>query len=234
MKKKHLIITCEHAVDTIPEAYQALFKNDLPLLNTHRAIDFGALQIAKDFSQFFQCPLTHTTVSRLIIDCCRSLTHSECFSEFTKSLSHAEKEKLIRQYYMPYRSEVESYIRNCIRNHCQVIHLSMHSFTPVLHGHVRNTEIGFLYDPRRVHEKQLSTQWKQHILNEETRYRIRMNYPYRGVADGFTTWFRKHHSQEEYVGIEVEVNQALSRDELALKHLSQTLISSFSKMELVD
>jgi hypothetical protein len=38
---------------------------------------------------------------------------------------------------------------------------------------------------------------------------VRRNYPYRGTADGFTTYLRRQFSARKYLGIELEVNQSL-------------------------
>ena len=39
--------------------------------------------------------------------------------------------------------------------------------------------------------------------------RVRLNYPYRGDSDGLTTWLRRRHPAARYLGIELEINQAL-------------------------
>ena len=39
--------------------------------------------------------------------------------------------------------------------------------------------------------------------------RIRRNYPYLGKADGFVTHLRRRFKSEDYIGIELEMNQAL-------------------------
>jgi hypothetical protein len=36
---------------------------------------------------------------------------------------------------------------------------------------------------------------------------VRRNYPYRGYADGLTTWLRKRYPDPAYAGIELEINQ---------------------------
>jgi hypothetical protein len=36
---------------------------------------------------------------------------------------------------------------------------------------------------------------------------VRLNYPYRGSADGLTTHLRRLHPNSDYAGIEIEVNQ---------------------------
>jgi len=39
--------------------------------------------------------------------------------------------------------------------------------------------------------------------------RVRFNYPYAGAADGLTTWMRRRHPQSRYLGVELEINQAI-------------------------
>ena len=55
--------------------------------------------------------------------------------------------------------------------------------------------------------------------------RIRMNYPYLGKADGFTTSLR-HQFQERYIGIELELNQELLVKEEFGKNLNKALYTS--------
>lgn len=228
MNPTSYIITCEHAVNTIPSRYQPLFNKDQAILNTHRAIDFGALQMARDFSKTLQSPLITAQVSRIIIDCNRSLNHRGCFSSFTENFTVDEKQDLIDQYYTPYRQQVESLIHQTIQQGHQVIHLSIHSFTPSLDNQIRNAEIGFLYDPARIGEKQLATRWRKKILEITADYRVRMNYPYRGTADGFITALRKMHPEQNYIGIEIESNQQLTKDPVELGKLTDVLLSGIS------
>ncbi len=226
-KPKQCIITCEHAVNTIPSAYQHLFHQQPDVLNSHRAIDFGARDIAKQFSQVLKCPLFEATTSRLLIECNRSLNHPKCFSEFTQGLTEEEKQVLIDQYYQPFHQAAETYIHDTIKKGIPIIHLSIHSFTPVLNNIQRNADIGFLYDPARRGEKTLAAHWREELLKEKAPYRVRMNYPYQGISNGFVSSLRKQYLEQDYLGFEVESNQALTRAPLTLEALSQSLTSSF-------
>lgn len=210
MKNLTLVLSCEHAVNTIPAPYRLLFHNDAEILQSHRAIDLGAMKIARQLSSTFACPLVSARASRLLIDCNRSLSHKDCFSEFTRSLDDAEKQRLIDDYYVPYRQEVTALIQQRIDQGQSVLHLSIHSFTPVLNGVIRTADIGLLYDPLRRLEKKFVMEWKQSLLQQLPRYRIRRNYPYLGNSDGLTTAFRKQFRPDVYLGIEVETNQALT------------------------
>ncbi len=229
MKPTILFISCEHAVNTVPPAYRHLFHTQESLLQTHRAIDFGALDIAIHLKQTFGCDYTQATVTRLLIDCNRSLTHPHCFSEFSKPLSDDEKQRLIDQYYLPYRQQTEAQIKYHIERGHQVLHLSCHSFTSTLNDIIRNAGIGLLYDPKRHGEKEVARQWHG-LLSQQTDYRIRMNYPYRGCNDGFTSDLRKRYPEKDYLGLELEINQVLVQDKASFDALAKALSTSLSEL----
>lgn len=223
MKQIQLIISCEHAVNDIPTEFAHCFSEYPALLTTHRGIDFGALHMAKALSHAIPCELVSATVSRMLIDCNRSLSHPNCFSELTSVLSEKEKQHIIATWYQPYRDKLTEKIGQYIKEGKKVWHLSIHSFTPVWKGITRQADIGLLYDPARKSETSLARHW-QNLLKQEAV--VRRNYPYRGTSDGFTVALRKQFTDKEYVGIEVEVNQAISRDHEKLELVTQLLVKT--------
>jgi predicted N-formylglutamate amidohydrolase len=231
MKEIALILTCEHAVNTIPRLYQELFNSQKSLLQTHRGCDFGALEITNYLSQRFPCDSFRAPTSRLLIDYNRSVSHRDCFSPITASLPKEEKIKLIQRYYLPYRDEVEKKIKKHITEKAQVWHLSIHSFTPILDNINRNTDIGILYDPGRPLEKKLGRTW-QKLFREQynNALRIRRNYPYRGTSNGFTTDLRKQFAVKNYAGLEIEVNQAMAGNDKSFTLLSEALAVTLKKL----
>ena len=119
-----LLLSCEHAVNTVPDKYIDLFNGQENVLHTHRGIDFGALDIATHLHETFRCDFTQARVSRLLIDCNRSLGHAHCFSEFTKHLSSKDKQDLINEYYLPFRQQTEQLIQSHIEQGFQILHQS--------------------------------------------------------------------------------------------------------------
>ena len=115
-----------------------------------------------------------------------------------------------------------------INDEKEVLHLSIHSFTPELDGIVRNTDIGLLFDPIRKTEKKFCKKWKAEI-KQGSSLRVRNNYPYKGTADGFTTFLRKQFP-EKYRGIELEINQQLLLSAESKELVINTLISSLKKL----
>lgn len=88
-----------------------------------------------------------------------------------------------------------------------VAHVGVHSFTPVLDGHVRNVDVGVLYDPTRVSERAFAGLLIAELAARSA-YRLRRNAPYRGIGDGHTTALRRDLG-DAYCGIELEINQRL-------------------------
>jgi predicted N-formylglutamate amidohydrolase len=202
-----LVITCEHGGNRIPGRYHCLFKANQDLLHTHRGFDPGALSMAKDLAAAFTAPLVVSTVSRLLVDLNRSVGHPRLYYETVRKQPSEVKDSILKQYYHPYRTQAERLVRQAIVDHGKVIHLSSHSFTPELDGKVRNADIGLLYDPARPYEVALCEQWKSAFKAVAPELRVRRNYPYKGYGDGLTSWFRQRLPPDNYIGIELEVNQ---------------------------
>jgi hypothetical protein len=55
----------------------------------------------------------------------------------------------------------------------------------------------------------LAAIWKAIFAEEYPRLRVRRNYPYAGKGDGMTRSLRRSFPPKRYVGIELELNQAL-------------------------
>lgn len=223
-----LVLTCEHAGNLIPEKFNYLFIGNDKVLDTHRGYDPGAfdlLQHLKELSSYQKSQME----SRLLIEVNRSLHHAALFSEFTRDLSREIKQQLITEFYQPYRKEVENTISRFIKNGEEILHLSIHSFTPQLNGIIRNADIGLLYDPARNTEKDFCKALKMELLSKKSSYRIRANYPYRGTADGFTTSLRRMFPGK-YSGIEIEVNQKYAIENKMDEELKSNFLSSLQSV----
>jgi predicted N-formylglutamate amidohydrolase len=222
-----LVLTCEHANNALPKKYRSYFSEFKQRLETHEGYDLGAFSIFKNLKPLATFSSSYPW-SRLLIEVNRSLQHSQLFSSISKSFSEQQKRELIEEYYRPYREEIQKKIYTYVKQGESVLHLSVHSFTPILNGDTRNTEVGLLYDPRRSEEKKWAMHFKKNLYAHLSNQRIRMNYPYLGKADGFTTSLR-HQFQERYIGIELELNQKLLVKEEHGKYLSKALYKSIQK-----
>jgi predicted N-formylglutamate amidohydrolase len=202
-----LLLTCEHGGNRLPRSFVKLFQASPAVLESHRGYDPGALDLAKRLAKRLAGPLIFSTTSRLLVELNRSLHHRALFSEFTRPLEKAVQQAILDEHYHPYRQQVEASIENAIAVGDRVLHVSIHPFTPELHGDVRNADVGLLYDPGRANEKQYVNAWQAALRDRRNDLRVRRNYPYLGKADGFTTHLRKRFADEQYAGIELEVNQ---------------------------
>ena len=201
------VITCEHGGNRIPSPYSDLFTGHQALLDSHRGFDPGALSMAKALATAFAVPLVTATVSRLLVDLNRSIGHPRLYFEATLNEPPEVRQQIVKHYYQPYRARAEHLVRQAIVDHGQVIHLSSHSFTPELHGKVRDADIGLLYDPSRASEVDFCECWRAALKVCAPGLKVRRNYPYAGKGDGLTAWFRRRLPPSTYVGVELEINQ---------------------------
>ena len=179
------------------------------MLATHRGFDPGALATARLLARALAAPLVVSTVSRLLVDLNRSIGHAALFSDATRCAPTEVRASIVERHYRPYRDEVERLARQLISRRRRVIHVSSHTFTPVLDGEVRRADVGLLYHPGRRAEAELCESWKASLASLAPWLRVRRNYPYAGKDDGLTSYLRKSLAQAAYVGIELEVNQAI-------------------------
>jgi predicted N-formylglutamate amidohydrolase len=221
MKSPALMITCEHASNALPDFILRAFRDSegIPdeVLASHRAYDIGAYNIfsilVKRLKPDFHCS---SRFSRLVVDMNRSSTSKSFFSEFTVGLPSAIKAHML-SLWEKYREKIETFVAKEIPASARkkekeaplkVIHLGIHSFTPVLNGVERDADVGILYDPSRPAEAKLAEILIKSIRERAPWLKIRKNYPYLGKSDGLTTTLRQKFGPS-YAGLEIEINQKL-------------------------
>ncbi len=212
------LITCEHASAHIPGAFRHLFASraQRARLATHEAFDIGALDVAKSLADQLEAPLILGEMSRLLIDLNRSERHPHLFSAWSRSLDASLTQVLLR-YHRTYRAVVRHAIAN---TRGPVVHLSIHSFTPVWKQQGRTTDIGLLYDPARKSEAQWAKRTRKRLQTGSS-LRIHRNAPYRGTADGLTKYLRAIFADRKYCGLEIEFNQRLLLDKKRRRSIAQ-------------
>ncbi len=205
-----LVLTCEHADYRIPRAYASLFAGAEDVVLSHRGWDPGALSLGRLIARRLKQPLLVTRWCRLLVDANRSPTNPRIWSPYAKGLPAAERERILARYWRPHREEVEQAVANSLARGERVVHVAVHSFTPVMKGVVRNADVGLLFDSRRKHESELARRWAASLRARDPELRVRHNFPYLGLADGLATALRQRHPASRYLGFELEVNQARS------------------------
>jgi predicted N-formylglutamate amidohydrolase len=191
----------------VPEAYAPLFAEAADVLATHRGYDLGALEVARAFGRRLGVTPFAGTTTRLVVDLNRSPGNRNVFSAYTRSLSAARRAEALAAHYWPYRNAVEDAVARAVDAGETVLHVSSHSFTPVLRGEVRNCDVGLLYDPREAGEVRFVEAWYAALAAAAPELTLRRNYPYRGVSDALVTHLRRRYGGRGYVGMELELNQ---------------------------
>lgn len=206
---RSVIVTCEHAGNEVPDRYKSLFEGDAEVLETHRGWDPGAWKLAEYLSVNLMAPLYGCHTTRLLIEANRSPDSSELFSQFSDTLPKPDKENLIETLYQPYRNQIQQATEESLK---PVLHLSIHSFTPVWNNVTRAVDIGILFDPELTSEKMYADLLMGELIKNFPSLSICFNEPYKGTDDGITTWLRNYYTNDKYTGIELEVNQKFASD----------------------
>jgi len=202
-----IIISCEHAGNRIPANYSHLFLNMDDVLSSHRGWDPGSLLLGTEIADHLNSPLFTFEITRLLVEINRSIGHRNLFSEFSLRLAESEKNHLVHSLYLPYRRSIEEKIEELNSSGKRVLHLGIHTFTPVFKSKTRSCDIGLLYDPSRVNEKLFCSLLKKLLKQKLPNFKVLSNQPYKGKDDGLTTYLRRQIDETKYLGIELEINQ---------------------------
>jgi predicted N-formylglutamate amidohydrolase len=145
------VIVCEHASNSVPEQFAGL---GLPgeALESHIAWDPGALDVARHLAERLEGPLVRATVSRLIIDCNRPLDATDLIVAESGStaipgnrIGEAERAKRIATIHDPFHAALSRLIETRLAAGRPTALVSVHSFTPVLHGFARPWHVGVIF-----------------------------------------------------------------------------------------
>lgn len=203
-------ISCEHGGNEIPPPFKRRYIPHRDMLKSHRGWDPGALEVARFLASQFRVPIVESEISRLLVDLNRSIGNPDVFSSVSRHFSEVEKQEILNKYYYPHRDRLFRIINAKATEGKQILHISVHSFTPCLNGKERNADIGILYDPsvsaEKIFSREFALSLKKNLNDFGIAGVVRKNYPYRGKADGVTSWMRKE-VPRLYAGIEVEIGQ---------------------------
>lgn len=233
----HVVVTCEHASHRIPASLGNLGLGTR-VLASHVAWDRGARLAATALAGRLGAPVFHGRYSRLVADLNRSRHNPRVIPSVAfgmpvpgnRDLTGEERERRLARYYDPWRRTVEDAIAKLISRRDQCLHISVHSFTPRLRGRERRADVGLLYDPARTAERGVARAIREDCAARDMS--VRMNYPYRGTADGFTTHCRKRFPARRYLGLEIELNQRIVRSRRRVTAVLDAVVGVLEGMSL--
>ncbi|WP_424970906.1 N-formylglutamate amidohydrolase [Dinoroseobacter sp. S76] len=201
-----VVVVCEHASAHIPAEFA-----DLGLApearQSHAVWDPGALAVAEELADRLGATLVAATVSRLIYDCNRPPEAPDAMpaqSEVVRvpgneDLSETERADRARRFYTPFRET----LRDVLTAKSNPILVTIHSFTPIYHGKMRDVEIGILHDAdRRVADALLEA------AGGTTAFKVARNEPY-GPEDGVTHTLRDQALPHGHANVMIEIRNDL-------------------------
>lgn len=179
-----------------------------------------------------QSPLIEGTHSRLLVDLNRTEDNPGVFSPWTRVLDHGVRQTLLQTYHRPHWSRVETEVdrlmKRAQKSGRMLVHLGIHSFTPVMHGYRRPTALGLLLDPSRPREAAMALEW-QKKLRRHSDLVIHRNRPYRGTGNGLISDLRQRYSPRDYLGLEIELNQNFVESAAAQTKIAKLLLETLPR-----
>ncbi|MCB0794975.1 MAG: N-formylglutamate amidohydrolase [Flavobacteriales bacterium] len=221
-----LLLTCEHGGNQVPKAYRDVFATAERELKSHRGWDPGALSLYRALLPISDASY-HCTVTRLLVELNRSARHPRLFSAWSRRLDAHQRNEVRARYYDPFREDVLRTVTGWARSGQEVLHISVHSFTPILDGQVRDMHVGLLYDPAHGRESELAARWKLLLQATAPDLIVRRNAPYKGTSDGHTRALRQAVGPN-YHGIELEVRNDLLADPIATERMARVLMPTLA------
>lgn len=206
-----VVLVCEHASHAIPAALDDLGLRPEDRMS-HAVWDIGAKALALHLSEVFDAPLVAGGLSRLVYDCNRPPEAPDAIparSEVievpgNRGLSDAERGARVDAVYHPFRRTLTEVLD---AHQAPFALVTVHSFTPVFNGQVREVELGLLHDSDSDLAHAMMQAAKAHGIDLDTR----LNAPY-DATDGVTHTLREHGVARGLPNLMIEVSNALLRD----------------------
>ncbi len=204
-----LLILCDHAENTLPEAYGLLGLRQEDL-HRHIAYDMGAAGVAERLAGMLGAPALLSQFSRLLIDPNRGLDDPTLIMQLSDGLvvpgnvglDEAEIASRIDRYYEPYHRAIERAIEAGLAVGKPPVIVSMHSFTQAWKGVPRPWSVGVLWDKDpRLALPLLAA------LREIAGIEVGDNQPYSGQLKGDTLY--RHGTARGLAHALIEVRQDL-------------------------
>lgn len=199
------VVSCEHASERLPAPW-SWPEPDAWLRGTHWAYDPGAAELAREVAAAMGAAAVLSRFSRLLADPNREEHDAELFRvraegrdvHLNRGIDAGDRERRLA-HWRAYHDALGARIRAATAP----IVLSMHTFTPVYEGTVRELEVGVLFDA----EEELAGRVGEAIA--AAGFVVRMNEPYSGRG-GLIYSAERHARAHGRRALELEVRQDLA------------------------
>lgn len=207
--KAPVLLICDHATRFVPRALKRLGLDETAL-GRHIAWDIGIAELTRDLAKRLDAPAVFSHFSRLIVDPNRQLDNPTLIPELSdgtvvpgnRGLDAAQRAARVDTFFRPYHDAIDGRLDAMLAAGTTPVLISMHSFTPIMHGLQRPWEIGILWnrDPR------LPRPLMDRLRGEGLT--VGDNEPYSG-ADGHGFTQHTHGDRRGLANVLIEVRQDL-------------------------
>jgi predicted N-formylglutamate amidohydrolase len=152
-----VLIVCDHASNRVPNSLGSLGLAD-HYWDQHIAWDVGAAAVAGHLGRLLGVGVIYAGYSRLVLDVNRGRADAGAIPKLTDgilvpgnlALPSTDRQARIAGLFVPYHQAISHRLRALARADQTPVLISIHSFTPFLHGVFRPWDIGILWskDPR--------------------------------------------------------------------------------------
>lgn len=211
------LIVCDHATNLIPPDFDELGLAPGEL-ERHIAYDIGVRTVALELAAALGAPAVLTRFSRLLIDPNRGVDDPTLVMRIADGavvpgnarIDDAGVEARIDRFHRPYHEAVDGAIDTAIAAGHPPALFSVHSFTPVFHGHVRPWHATVLWDL----DPRLPLPLLRALESEEDLV-VGENVPYSGRLQGDTMY--THGTRRGLAHALIEIRQDQIADEAHAK-----------------
>lgn len=223
-RSRGLVLLADHAGRALPDEYGDL---GLPAaeFDRHIAYDIGVARVTRRLAELTGAPALLANFSRLLIDPNRGEDDPTLVRQLYDGtvvpgnypMAPEERERRLDLFYRPYHDAVAAMVASVAEaSKAAPFLFSIHSFTPVMQGHIRPWHAGVLWDlddraPRRLIER----------LAEDPQLVVGDNEPYDGALRGDTMF--RHAIVNGFAHALLEIRQDLIADDAGADRWAEKL-----------
>lgn len=208
--KAPIVLTCEHAGRAIPDSLGDLGLSK-EIMERHIAYDIGVENVACQLSTLLDAALVLQPYSRLVVDCNRPLSASDCVPGSSDGIDIAgnfalddiARQQRYDEISQPFHKVVSDQIDAKQAAGQIPVLISVHSFTPKLrvNGKLRPWHLGLLYN----RDDRLAAGLLKILNNRYPQFNVALNEPY-NVTDTEDFTIPAHGEQRGIPHVMLEIN----------------------------